>query len=477
MQRYGISQLPVARHETADELTDIVGSISERSLLDRVFRNPDALNDDVAVAMQPPSATVDAGASVDEVFAELTGSGGAVVVGRAGKPVAIITRSDLLEFLAAQPDARRRLRPIRPPGMLLLGGLAVGTRATGARSPRGLPWRAVTTTAPTISTAPASVVGAGRSSRISAPSATATSGFTYWWVTTCEIGALLQKPGVRAESDHRSHDREVRPTLRPVPGWNASAPSCARLAGDEPRAHEARARRRASRRPSRRTGRRGAPAVARRTSRETRRATPRASRADRPRPIRRSTPPGPTTSARPTRPTPAASTVARGTRSPASARQTTICSGTEPAIIAATPESILVSATCTRPTPHAEQRDAQTRRRERFAAVDAKRSPRDCEDRGEDCRCSEEARSGREERRQRAHGELDPEVRRSPDEVDDPERSPELDPPAAHDEWSARRRLGVRSPGGRGTQREHLGCKRWESSIPSAASSGAPTRR
>jgi cystathionine beta-synthase len=102
MQRYGISQLPVVRHEPAEELTDIVGSIQERSLLDRVFRNPDALNDDVAVAMQPPLATVDAAASVDEVFAELTGSGGAVVVGRAGRPVAILTRSDLLEFLAAQ---------------------------------------------------------------------------------------------------------------------------------------------------------------------------------------------------------------------------------------------------------------------------------------------------------------------------------------------------------------------------------------
>ena len=83
-------------------LTDVVGSIHERSLLDRVFRNPDALNDDVAVAMQPPLATVDAAASVDEVFAELTGSGGAVLVGRAGRPVAILTRSDLLEFLAAR---------------------------------------------------------------------------------------------------------------------------------------------------------------------------------------------------------------------------------------------------------------------------------------------------------------------------------------------------------------------------------------
>ncbi len=102
LQRYGISQLPVVRSRPADALTDIVGSLQERSLLDRVFRNPDALNDDVAVAMQPPLAAVDAAASIDDVFQELTGTGGAVLVGQGGKPVAIVTRSDLLEFLAAQ---------------------------------------------------------------------------------------------------------------------------------------------------------------------------------------------------------------------------------------------------------------------------------------------------------------------------------------------------------------------------------------
>ena len=102
LQRYGISQLPVVRSRPADALTDIVGSLQERSLLDRVFRNPDALNDDVAVAMQPPLAAVDAAASIDDVFQELTGTGGAVLVGQAGRPVAIVTRSDLLEFLAAQ---------------------------------------------------------------------------------------------------------------------------------------------------------------------------------------------------------------------------------------------------------------------------------------------------------------------------------------------------------------------------------------
>ena len=65
-----------------------------------------------------------------------------------------------------------------------------------------------------------------------------------------------------------------------------------------------------------------------------------------------SRPSGPITSTRPPRPIAAASTVARATRSPATRRQTTTCSGTEPAIIAATPESIRVSATWTSPTPN-----------------------------------------------------------------------------------------------------------------------------
>ena len=100
MQRYSISQLPVVRHEPVESLTDIVGSLHERGLLDRVFKNPDALNEDIAVAMQPPLATVDAHASLDDVFADLSGPAAAVVVGLAGRPAAILTRSDLLEYLA-----------------------------------------------------------------------------------------------------------------------------------------------------------------------------------------------------------------------------------------------------------------------------------------------------------------------------------------------------------------------------------------
>ena len=102
MQRYSISQLPVVRHEGADSLADVVGSLQERGVLDRVFKNSDAMNEDVAVVMQPPLAAVDVTDSLDQVFADLSGPNAAVLVAGNGKPTAILTRSDLLEYLAAQ---------------------------------------------------------------------------------------------------------------------------------------------------------------------------------------------------------------------------------------------------------------------------------------------------------------------------------------------------------------------------------------
>jgi cystathionine beta-synthase len=50
--------------------------------------------------MQPPLAAVEAGVTVDDVFSTLTGGTNAVVVARDGRPVGVLTRSDLLEFLA-----------------------------------------------------------------------------------------------------------------------------------------------------------------------------------------------------------------------------------------------------------------------------------------------------------------------------------------------------------------------------------------
>jgi cystathionine beta-synthase len=102
MRRYSISQLPVVRDGEVQSLADVIGSLQDRDLLDRVFKNSDALHEDVAAAMQPPLAAVESDQTLDEVFATLTGRTNAVVVARSGKPVGVLTRSDLLDFLAHQ---------------------------------------------------------------------------------------------------------------------------------------------------------------------------------------------------------------------------------------------------------------------------------------------------------------------------------------------------------------------------------------
>jgi cystathionine beta-synthase len=100
MQRYSISQIPVVRDGEVSSLADVIGSLHDRDLLERVFKNPDALHEDVVGAMQPPLATIEAGESFDEVFATLTGRTNAIVVAHGGRPIGVLTRSDLLEYLA-----------------------------------------------------------------------------------------------------------------------------------------------------------------------------------------------------------------------------------------------------------------------------------------------------------------------------------------------------------------------------------------
>jgi cystathionine beta-synthase len=85
-------------------LADVVGSLNERGLLERVFRDPGALSQSVAASMGEPLKAVDVDDSVDRVFSDLSGGAAAVVVAREGVPEGVLTRSDLLEYLAHHPD-------------------------------------------------------------------------------------------------------------------------------------------------------------------------------------------------------------------------------------------------------------------------------------------------------------------------------------------------------------------------------------
>ena len=98
LQRYSISQAPVVR-EVSMDVAQFVGSIRERELLDRIFRDPDALQAGVAEVMGPPIAMVEFDEPVDLAFEALQ-QGTAVLVVKAGQVLGVLTRADLLEFLA-----------------------------------------------------------------------------------------------------------------------------------------------------------------------------------------------------------------------------------------------------------------------------------------------------------------------------------------------------------------------------------------
>jgi cystathionine beta-synthase len=102
LQSYGISQIPVAKGESPQDLAEIVGSINERSLLDRVFRDREAIHREVIEVMDPPLPVVQASSGVDEMFADLSRGAEAVVVVDGSRPSGVLTRADLLEFLAHQ---------------------------------------------------------------------------------------------------------------------------------------------------------------------------------------------------------------------------------------------------------------------------------------------------------------------------------------------------------------------------------------
>ena len=98
LQRYSISQAPVVREPSMD-VAQFVGGVLENALLDRIFRDRDALQADVAEVMGPPMAMVEFDEPIEVAFEALQ-TGPAVLVVKAGQALGVLTRSDLLEFLA-----------------------------------------------------------------------------------------------------------------------------------------------------------------------------------------------------------------------------------------------------------------------------------------------------------------------------------------------------------------------------------------
>jgi cystathionine beta-synthase len=106
LQEYGISQMPVSEDAAGDAVVGIVGSINEKGLLDRAFRDPSVVERTVGEVMDPPLPLMDASATLDDAFGLLSGGAAALVAVRGEQPAGVVTKLDLLEYLAHLGDRR-----------------------------------------------------------------------------------------------------------------------------------------------------------------------------------------------------------------------------------------------------------------------------------------------------------------------------------------------------------------------------------
>ena len=99
LREYGVSQMPVVGAEPPVMVGEVSGSVSERHLLDALFTGKAHLADPVAQHMGAPLPLVGAGEPVATARHALEVSD-AVMVVVDGKPAGVLTRADLLGFLA-----------------------------------------------------------------------------------------------------------------------------------------------------------------------------------------------------------------------------------------------------------------------------------------------------------------------------------------------------------------------------------------
>ncbi|MET9336778.1 MULTISPECIES: cystathionine beta-synthase [unclassified Nonomuraea] len=99
MREYSVSQLPVMKEEPPVMAAEVVGSIVERDLLEALYRGKLGSDDPIADHMSQPLPMIGAGEPVSRAVEALEKADAAVVL-EDGKPSGLLTRQDLLAFLA-----------------------------------------------------------------------------------------------------------------------------------------------------------------------------------------------------------------------------------------------------------------------------------------------------------------------------------------------------------------------------------------
>lgn len=99
MRRNGVSQLPVCKNEPPFAAAEVSGAVDELVLMDAVFRDPSIFDTPVEKVMGPKLPTVGIGQPLAMVV-EMLERAPAVLVLSGGRPLCVLTRTDVLTFLS-----------------------------------------------------------------------------------------------------------------------------------------------------------------------------------------------------------------------------------------------------------------------------------------------------------------------------------------------------------------------------------------
>jgi cystathionine beta-synthase len=107
MREFNVSQVLVVNAEPPLVMGEVKGAVNEEELLRAAFETPDVLDQAIADHTGPIPPVIGTGEAVTEVIGRLEQASALLVVDE-GSPIGILTRSDLLEYLAARPAQRRQ---------------------------------------------------------------------------------------------------------------------------------------------------------------------------------------------------------------------------------------------------------------------------------------------------------------------------------------------------------------------------------
>lgn len=109
MRANGVSQLPVCKNTPPFAAAEVSGSVDELELMEAIYADPSVMNTEVEKVMGPKLPTIGVGQKVSKAV-EMLDRAPALLVLSGGRPLSVLTRTDLLQYfevVANESESRR----------------------------------------------------------------------------------------------------------------------------------------------------------------------------------------------------------------------------------------------------------------------------------------------------------------------------------------------------------------------------------